>query len=137
MSRKAGTRQSFEELERYWYQRLKEEDFVDIENTRLKARPLKRWHSFDLLDERRQKQRVQALEYQRAAEAFFHHPRFPEVCESVAAHGNCGVNEKVAATIFELSLEGLSHRQIASELGVSKTCVTNTLSKLHAWRRLL
>lgn len=39
------SKKTFEQLERFWYERLREEGFQDIEDTSNVFRPLKAWHS--------------------------------------------------------------------------------------------
>ena len=90
----------FEELQAYWYGKLKESGFTDIEDG--KPEPLlKRWTGApeSMIDLATTKCFPEALYSQE--EQFMNHSEFRLVCESISRHGNCRTTPDVIAQVWE------------------------------------
>lgn len=127
----------FDRLQAFWYQRLKETGFEDIENTNLPDRPLKQWHSTEFAKPVVRNRSKTRLEYQEKAQAFFHRKDIEDVWRSIVSHGSTTLKVCHVKKIWELYLDGLTERTIASQMNRSKTCIHYTLVKIKAWMNLI
>lgn len=128
---------SLAEEEAYWYARLREEGFPEIENTRIKGRPLVHYHSREFKKVARVRRKIVMDRYMQLAEDFFYSPGFEDACEWVTRHGNSRFTPQEVRDIWEFHLMGHTDRRIADEMRRSKTCVNKVLRKLKEWMELI
>lgn len=93
------------ELIRFWYQRLREEGFEDIEDTDSPRQLLKEWHSTKFLDHADGVRSSARQKYYEMATHFLHAHQFESEMEY---------------TIWEMHSNGLSLRKIAKEVSSQK-----------------
>lgn len=128
--------QEFKNLEAYWYTRLKDFDFEDIENTSLPDRPLKTWHSTKYSSQRSRLRQGDREKYNQMLDSFINHYSFHEVCALISKPKKCSIRDEMVAEVLELHRGGLSERKIAKKLKKSKTAVNRILAKSREWMRI-
>lgn len=136
MKKRSPKTDSFKELEAKWYEKLKKDGFVDIENTTDPARPLKLYHSHQFKRERTVSKMVAREKYNRQIDDFINHKRIHEICKHIAGHGNSTVKPKTVLKILELHSGGLTERAIAKKTRRGKKCVHLTLKKAREWMKV-
>jgi hypothetical protein len=128
---------SVKDLEAQWYDILKKQGFIDIEDTKTHRRYLKKWHSFDLISENMQIIRANRAVYQRQIEIFHHHPEFQDICKLMVKHGNCKFTNVQVIEIWESHIEGQTTRAIAKKLGRTKSRIDGIIDGLRQWMKLI
>lgn len=132
------------DLELYWYQRLEEQGFHDIEDFTRSDRPLKSWESWILPSKPYERRRAYDEEYQSTVDTFLHREDFDEICTIIiedSGKGTKGGRPSVVTSIdiraiWEFHCQGLTERQIAENLKRSKTCIHKLIESLRAWMKL-
>lgn len=85
-------------LERFWYDKLKKEGFIDIEDTTISNRPLLSWHSFKFCKTPKVKQEALSDYYYKASQLL----------------NTYEFEKPIHRRIWELHCEGYSWRKIES-----------------------
>lgn len=105
----------FKALEREWYQKLKDNDFEDIEDLRNEKRLLKCWHSFQYQRISKVKWEAIKIYYEKAAELLLTYVFTTE-------------RHKM---IWEMHCQGMTCREISDQLlGCPKSTVSWTIIKI-------
>jgi hypothetical protein len=120
----------------YWYDRLKEEGFQDIEDTSNPERPLKEWHSRKFLSERSRARQEARENYNKMIDNFINSRSLDDICRLITKHGNSALEPSDVKKILELHKDGLPERKIATKIKVSKNCIHLTLEKARTWMKL-
>lgn len=126
----------FRKLETYWYAKLEDLDFKDIENTSLPDRPLKEWHSSKFSSERSLQRQADVAKYDRVLDGFMNNYSFHEVCALISKPRKCSIKGTLVEQVLELHREGFSEREIARKLKKSRDAVHRTLTKTKEWMRI-
>lgn len=126
------TEKSFKDIQKLWYDKLKDSGFDDIED---KKRYLKKWDSFKirLIETRKQNQYP---EYQSKIDSYRNHPEFFTVCDYLAKHGNSKFNMLDIETVWDLHVHGLTIRKIAKHMKRSKSRIFEVIKKIKEWMEL-
>lgn len=132
-----GAIKSFKDLQAQWYEKLREEGYLDIENTNHPSRPLKEWHSFKMTSQRFQIIQANRSQYQKQIDDFINHPDFAEACRLMVKHGNCKFKQSEVMLIWELHTKGYTTRKIARQVGRVKSRVDDVLKGLREWMKIL
>lgn len=128
---------SYKDLKDVWYKKLKAKGFEDIENTNNPNLPLKEWHALKANAKRYRRIKDTNSEYQRLIDNFINHPTFKEACDFVTRHGNSQFESHQAKTIWLFHTEGLTIRNIAMRMDVSKSPVQEIINRLREWMKYL
>lgn len=128
-------KKELKQLEKKWYDKLKKEGFVDIEDTTKEERPLKEYHSFQFVSEDFVRRREKKAPYQEQIEEFRFRPVFKEICSSIGK--STSFSRTKLMLLFEMHVEGKTEREIANAFGCSKTKVHKILEKFRQWMNLV
>jgi hypothetical protein len=104
---KPCNKKGFKELQRIWYEKIKEKGFEDIEDTKNPERPLKCWHSF--------KFKLKPIVQTNAQKDFF------EMASGLLHSFH--FKTKHYRKIWRLFCEGQKEREIARKLKIPKSTV--------------
>lgn len=127
-----------EELQEKYYSILKEQGFVDIENSAIPNRPLKEWHNKKFCSDKIQIKMEIRSQYQLLVDEFTNRKDFTEICKKVVWHKSCYFSVEQIKNIWDLSNQhGWSERKIAKELKTCKSAIHRALERLRQWMNLL
>lgn len=127
----------FNELESYWYEKLKENGFKDIEDTQDPDRALIFWHSCYFKREKILKQKIAWDAYQERMDAFSNSTEFKEILNLLAKHGNNLFDQEGIMRVWELHRKGTTQREIARVMNCSQTGVHFMLKRIKTWMNLI
>jgi hypothetical protein len=120
-----------------WYQKLKDENFPDIEDHSGSVSVLKSWDSFRFVSKEAQERKAAQEEYQNAAELLLQNPNFIGICETIVKHKGSKLTVNVVVRIWELHCEGKIESEIVSELNTNRRAIQRVLRKLQQWMKLI
>lgn len=154
---------SIKELQKEWYEILKQNDFIDIEDTSVtgfeigplangSGHPLKVWtgRSIDFFENEDDCPLIDKLIRQEALEpirssypeplftqeqTFEFEEDFEDIVKSMCKHKNRSLNETQVKMIWELHLGGLSSRQIAREIECDHITAWRVVTTLTKWAK--
>lgn len=135
--RPLGNRQSLSELQREWYEKLKQDGFIDIEDSSDPSGQLKEWHSFKFISLSSQIRKTKRSQYQLQIDSFANDPSFVEVTILMTKHWNSRFKALDVELIWTLHRDGLTERGIASEMKCSKSCIHFLLERMREWMSLV
>ena len=137
---------SFQELQAYWYAKLKESGFEDIEDSDPDPR-IKRWTGVmasasrfgpnPLMDVVEGEGTLFPEALYTLEEQFSYSPDFTLACQSVCRHGNHKLTAHIVAQIWEHFICGGSERKIAGFLNINHTAVHRTIVSLREWMNVM
>ncbi len=131
-----GSKETFNEIESFWYQALSASGFKDIESSLHPERPLKEWHSSKFLSDSSIIRQEQRERYNKKLDDFINKQEFGEICILMTKHGHNKARPEHVKDIMELHREGLSNRKIAKKIRKSRQVVQRTLKKAREWMKI-
>lgn len=133
-------KETFKALQDRFYKKLKDEGFVDIEQTNIPDRPLKEWHGLKYSSEKVLQKIKIRQEYQKLLDNFTNHKDFDEICFKL-------INRKYQRKILSLNTIksiwyswahlGYTERRIAKDFNLSKTNIHQILERFRKWMAIL
>jgi|SRR6185312_774732 len=124
------------ELEIYWYQKLEESGFQDIEDPTYPDRPLKRWDSHWFKSQETQRRRAEREEYLKQIDQFLNSGSVEEICALIVRHGNSKLSAIEVRMILEFHRDGFSRRKIAVKMHTCPDRVKRALAKAKEWMKI-
>lgn len=158
---KRNSTETFETIQKKWYERAENSGFNDIEDTSRNDRPLKSWsgksltlHTSDagpdiefspdyLLDEIASTEPLTRLKTSfpepiyRQEEMFLDHPEFKNICIAICNHGNSKFTIEILINIWIDYCAGQSVRIIGEKYKIHYSQVSRAINKIDEWMYFL
>ena len=143
---------SIKDLQSYWYEKLEENGFQDIEDHSLDFKPLKTWSGIsiefynknteettNMLDLFAHQEPLKSQQscfpenIQHSEYDLLNSDEFDSICSWICRHGNRSITSETVKTIWIMHLDGLSTRLIGTRLEINHNLAFRIIRILKEW----